>query len=219
MLRWLVAVWLLSVSVAAPVAAEPGDASEVCPPVCNSIPASAWLAPTSIPLYDVYRWPSLPDIDLSALPRFRFEEICASPTYSGDPRSYSVHSRAVVETGRGQWQLHVQVVHWRGDTLTGGSTARAVVEAASGAARMCRVAQPATSLEVTVDEPDRLALVMDGSVQLRQFLVAHPASSTISELALWAATPTSVSWAAPSDSEVFDRMTEPLCTAYVSSCG
>src|SRR4029078_4110408 len=38
-----------------PVRALPGE----CPPICDAIPDSAWMAPTSIPVYPVYRWPGL----------------------------------------------------------------------------------------------------------------------------------------------------------------
>ncbi|MGK2881667.1 MAG: ATPase [Mycobacterium sp.] len=213
MLRLLVGVVTGLAAVLAPGPAR--AAPESCPPVCNSIPASAWIEPADIPLYDVYGWPALHAVDEMSAPRFRFEEICGSPDVPGDPRAYSVHSRAVVDTGH--WQLHAQVMHWRGDTLTGGSTARAVVQAASDTVRACQA--PGLSPSVTTDEPGRLAVVTGGSVVLHQYLVAHPESSTISELALWAPSPPPVGWPTLVDSEVLDRMTAPLCTAYVSSCG
>lgn len=201
-------------AVPAPAHADP----EVCPPICNSIPTSAWIDPASIPLNDVYRWPPLHRSDALTDGRFRFEELCGSPSSIGDPRSYAVRSTTVVDNGADQWHLHAQVLHWRGDTLTGGATARALVDAASDTARACQEIAPELSPSITVDEPGRLALVTSGSVILHQYLIAHPDSSSVSELALWTSTPTEVNWPVVSDDEVFADLTTPLCTAYVSSC-
>ena len=99
----------------------PGD----CPPFCDRIPDSAWIAPTSIPLYSAYRWPGLAGLAVTApAPRFKFEDICASPPVADDARSYAVAARAVVPKPDGQWQLQVQVMHWRGETWRGAQTRR-----------------------------------------------------------------------------------------------
>ena len=45
-----------------PAIAVPG----ACPPLCNGIPDSAWVAPTAIPLYPVYRWPGLAGLSVTA---------------------------------------------------------------------------------------------------------------------------------------------------------
>lgn len=193
-------------------------APEVCPPTCNSIPSSAWINPASIPLYDTYRWPPLDASDALTDGRFRFEQICGSPRSIGDPRSYAIRSTTVVDSGEGEWLLHAQVLHWRGDTLTGGATAQALVVAATDSVRECQETAPEVSPSITTEEPGRLAVVTSGAVVLHQYLVAHPESSSVSELALWTSTPSDVAWPYVSDEEVFEYMTAPLCTAYVSSC-
>ena len=65
-----------------PARAVPGE----CPPICDAIPDSAWIAPTSIPLYPVYRWPGLAGLAVTApSPRFGFEALCGSPPVADDP--------------------------------------------------------------------------------------------------------------------------------------
>ncbi|HYR14066.1 MAG TPA: ATPase, partial [Mycobacterium sp.] len=110
-----------------PASAVPGE----CPPICDAIPDSAWVDPTAIPLYPVYRWPGLAGLAVTARPaRFAFEELCASPPVAGDARDYVVAARSVVLHQEGQWNLLVQVVHWRGDAATGGATAVTTLETA-----------------------------------------------------------------------------------------
>ena len=100
--------------------AVPGE----CPPFCDAIPDSAWIAPVSIPLYPVYKWPGLAGLAVTAsATRFGFEALCDSPPVADDARAYAVAERAVVPTPAGQWNLAVQVVHWRGDTATERPTA------------------------------------------------------------------------------------------------
>ena len=111
-----------------PAHAVPGE----CPPICDAIPDSAWIVPTSIPLYPVYQWPGLAGLSVTApSARFGFEALCGSPAVADDPRAYAVSARSVVLHPAGQWNLLVQVIHWRGDTATGGATdARATIEEA-----------------------------------------------------------------------------------------
>src|SRR3569832_1889767 len=67
----------------------------VCPPICDAIPDSAWIAPTSIPLYPVYRWPGLAGLSVTApSPTFVFEALCDSAPVANDPRSYAVAARS-----------------------------------------------------------------------------------------------------------------------------
>ena len=108
----------LSTSAGAPPAgAEPYN----CPPACNSIPASAWIVPSAIPLDDHYGWPEPAGLSVRVpSPRFRFEELCATTPAAADPRGYAVTEQAVVVNPPGQWQLQVQVLHWRGETWRGG---------------------------------------------------------------------------------------------------
>src|SRR4029077_6551292 len=90
-----------------PARAVPG----VCPPICDAIPDSAWIAPTSIPLYVVYQWPGLAGLSVTApSPRFGFEALCGSPPVANDPRAYAVSARSVVLHPAGPWDLLVRGV-------------------------------------------------------------------------------------------------------------
>jgi len=200
-----------------PAHAVPGE----CPPFCDAIPDSAWIAPTSIPLYSVYQWPGLAGLAVTArTPRFGFEELCDSPAVAGDPRDYAVAARAVVPNRDGHWQLRVQVMHWRGDTAWGGPTATAALETARTRLRDCQQTAPLTSPSITTSEPDRIAAVIavPGQRVMHEYLVADPRSSTVTELALWASLPPQVDWPWVPDAQVLDSMAAPLCSAYIGSC-
>jgi hypothetical protein len=194
-----------------------------CPPNCDRIPDSAWIAPTEIPLYSTYRFPGLAGVAVTATnPRFRFEEACASPLVPDDPRSFAVASRAVVPQPEGQWQLQVQIMHWRGETWRGGQLASAVFAKAVTALRGCQLTSPLTSPSITTDVPNRMAAVVSGVLPgqavLREYLLVNPYNSTVVELAMWAATPPRVDWPAMPDAQILDAMNAPLCTAYIDSC-
>jgi hypothetical protein len=215
----LVASGLVAARVSAVVAhADP----ETCPPVCDRIPDTAWIAPSAIPLNSTYRWPSLAGAAVpmtgTTSPRFRFEEVCAAPAFAQDTRNSAVASRATVANPQGQWQLQAQIMHWRGDTWLGGQLASSVFNAAVAALRGCQRGAPAQSPSVTTDEPNRLAAVISGPVVMHTYLVSHPQSSTLSELTLWSSGPPSVPWPVISDSGVLDAMTGPVCAAYIASC-
>jgi hypothetical protein len=196
-----------------------------CPPSCDRIPSAAWPAPASIPLDGHYHWPLLATIAVAApAPRFRFEEFCRSPQLPGDPRAYAVAEKAVVGGPDGQWQLQAQVIHWRGDTSTGGQSAQSVFNAATVAMRLCPVTAPQFTVSLTTDAIDRMAGVLTApGVVVHQYLLSHPQSSTVSELVLWNTTAVGgsaqVSWPNLVDARVFDAMSAPLCGAYLSSCG
>src|SRR6202048_943406 len=93
---------------------------EACPTVCDKIPDTAWISSSAIPLNATYHWPSLAGSAVpmtgGATPRFRFEEVCATPAFPQDTRNSAVASRVAVDKPQGQWQLRAEVVHWRGDT-------------------------------------------------------------------------------------------------------
>lgn len=208
----------LALAVPAPVFAQPRD----CPPNCDRIPASAWIAPTSIPLYDVYRWPELSGLSVTAAdPRFRFEDECATAFTTDDPRVWAVAARSTVTSPDGQWQLQAQALHWRGETWRSGQTATDVFDAAVANVRRCQLTAPFTSPSVTTAQPDRLAAVIstpDRSV-LHQYLLVDRRNGTLTELALWStALPPQVRWPAVSDDSVLDAMAAPLCAAYIGSC-
>jgi hypothetical protein len=114
----------------------------------------------------------------------------------------------------------VQVVHWRGDTATGGATALATLETAKARLRDCQSTTAETSPSITTNDPQRIgAVVSDAGEQvLREYLLADPDSSTIVELAMWSSLPQQVDWPAVADAQVLDAMAAPLCGAYIGSC-
>ena len=195
---------------------------ETCPPVCDRIPDTAWIPSSAIPMNSTYRWPALAGVAVpmtgTATPRFRFEEVCATPVFPQDTRNSAVAGRAIVVNPQGQWQLQAQVLHWRGDTARGGQNASSVFGIAAAALRGCQLGAAIESPSVTVDEPNRLAAVISGPVIVRTYLVAHPENSTISELTLWSSEPPQVPWPVISDAQVLDAMTSPVCAAYIGSC-
>jgi hypothetical protein len=200
-----------------PAYAVPG----VCPPICDAIPDSAWIAPTSLPLYPVYRWPGLAGLSVTApSPRFGFEALCDSPPVASDPRNYAVAARSVVLQPEGQWNLLVQVIHWRGDAAHGGPTTRAVLDTARSRLRDCQSTSAQASPSVTTTDPEHIAAVISeaGSQVMHEYLLAHPESSTIVELAMWSALPPQVDWPPVGDAQVFDALAAPLCSAYLGSC-
>jgi hypothetical protein len=195
---------------------------ETCPPECDRIPDAAWISPAGIPLNSTYRWPSLAGVAVpmtgTATPRFRFEEVCATPAFPQDTRNSAVASRASVGNSQGQWQLQAQVLHWRGDTARGGQNVSSVFDIAAAALRGCQLGAATESPSVTVDEANRLAAVISGPVIMHTYLVAHPESSTMSELTLWSSESPQQPWPIISDAQVLDAMSSPVCEAYIGSC-
>ncbi|MBY0442293.1 MAG: ATPase [Mycobacteriaceae bacterium] len=211
---WAVHPWWMATARAEP---------QTCPPVCDQIPHTAWLPARSIPLDAAYHWPAPSTIAVTLTGeapglRFRFEELCATPVLPEDPRKYAVVSQATVTHPDGQWQLHAHVLHWRGETARGGQVVAAVFNAAGILLRSCQLGAPTQSPAITIDQPNRLAAVLSGPVLMRTYLVAHPQSSTISELSLWALSPPQLAWSSTSADQVLDAMTAALCAAYVASC-
>jgi hypothetical protein len=215
--RWLLAVAVTACGLAIspnadwPARAVPGQ----CPPICDAIPDAAWIAPTSIPLYPVYRWPALAGLAVTApSARFGFEALCSSPLVGDDPRAYAVAARSAVLHEQGQWSLLVQIIHWRGDAATGGATALGVLEAARSRLRDC------PSPSISTDDRTRIAAVISdaGRQVMHEYLLVHPDSSTVVELAMWSSQPLQVDWPAVADTQVLDAMAAPLCDAYLGSC-
>lgn len=210
--------------ILAPAAVGPAHARPMdCPPNCDRIPDSAWIDPAELPLYSTYRWPRLAGLAVTATnPRFRFEEACATPPVPDDPRAFVVGARAVVPQPDGQWQLQVQVMHWRGETWRGGQLAADVFDEAVAALRGCQLTSPLSSPSLTTDTPSRVAAVVSGVLPgqqvLHQYLVVNPLNSTVVEVALWATAPPEVDWPAVDDAQILDAMDSPLCTAYIGSC-
>lgn len=148
----LVAGRLLATLMAAPSAqAEP----ETCPPICDQIPATAWISTHAVPLNSQYRWPAMAGAAVAvtrATPRFGFEQVCATPAFPHDSRDWAVAGRVTVVHPDGQWQLQAQVLHWRGDTARGGQIAASVFGTAVAALRACQLGAPLQSPSVTDDE-------------------------------------------------------------------
>jgi hypothetical protein len=222
-MRLLLAVALATCGLAVapstswPARAVPGE----CPPICDAIPDLAWVDPTAIPLYPVYRWPGLAGLSVTTpSPRFGFEAMCGSPLLANDPRAYAVAARSVVLHQEGQWNLLVQVVHWRGDNATGGATAVTTLETARSRLRDCQSTAAQTSPSVTTNDPQRIGAVISdaGHQVMHEYLLADPNSSTIVELAMWSALPPQVDWPAVADAQILDAMAAPLCNAYIRSC-
>lgn len=193
-----------------------------CPPMCDAIPDSAWIEPSVIPLFPVYRWPGLGGLAVTAIaPRFAFESWCATRARPEDPRDYAVAARADVPNMPGQWNLSVQVVHWRGDTVTGGRDALETLEWSRMALASCHLSAPEVSPSITTSDAMSLAAVISdgGRRVMHTYLVADPASSSLVELTLWTTQPSAVPWrgVAP-DADVLDAMALPLCAAYLGSC-
>jgi hypothetical protein len=193
-----------------------------CPPNCNRIPATAWIDPTAIPLTATYDWPDLAGTAIpQQRPRFYFEDLCASPAAYTDPRSYAVAAKASVANPPGQWQLQVQVLHWRGESWYGGELADEVVRTASAALRTCPMTAPQASPSLTTDEPGRVAAVLSvagaAPTVVHQYLVSHPQSGSVVELAMWAS-PAAEPWPVIPDTQVLDALVAPLCVAYIASC-
>ncbi len=219
MLAVVLAAWGLAVGPADPASALPRD----CPPNCDRIPDSAWIDSTALPLYPAYRWPGLAAVAVTATnPRFRFEEACGTPVVPDDPRGFAVAARAVIPQPEGQWQLQVQVIHWRGETWRGGQLASSVFDNAVAALRGCQLTAPPASPSITTDAPNRMAAVitgvLPGQAVLHEYLLVNPLNSTVVEVAMWAATPPRTDWPAVPDPQIFDAMNAPLCTAYIDSC-
>ena len=205
--------------VVVPAHADP----ETCPSVCDQIPNTAWIGQHAVPLDSAYNWPALAGsaeqvTGTAVAPRFRFEDVCAAPAVPQDARYSAVAARVTVTHPDGQWQLRAQILHWRGDTARGGPTAASVFSNAVAALRGCQRGAPAQSPSITSDEPNRMAAVISGPVVMHTYLVAHVASSTVSELTLWSSGPPQVPWPAMADDPVLNSMTAPLCDAYLASC-
>lgn len=220
-MRFVLAVAIVTCGIAVVPAPSAGAVPGVCPPICDAIPDSAWIAPESIPLFAVYRWPRLAGLAVTASsPRFGFEALCVSPPVAQDPRRYVVAARAVVLQPPGQWNLLVQVLHWRGSVTHGGPAALATLDAARDRFDECQATAPAASPSVTSSDTRRIAAVISvaGDQVMREYLLADPDSGSVVELAMWSTLPVAVDWPAVSDATVFAAMAAPLCSAYIGSC-
>src|ERR1700739_1773292 len=224
---WSVTRVLAAVSVAAafgvpghPVTHADPDR---CPPNCDRIPTTAWVDTAAIPLAAKDAWPNLASLAVFVQrPRVWFEELCAAPPTPRDPRDFAVAAKATVANPRGEWQLQAQVLHWRGDGWYRGALADAVLNSAAGALRACQATAPQTSPSITTDEPGRLASVISvagaAPAILHQYLVSHPQSGSVVELAMRAPSPPPANRQVIPAAAVLDALVAPLCAAYIASC-
>ena len=141
---------------------------ETCPPVCDQIPDTAWIPREAIPLNSTYHWPALAAAAVSmtgaATPRFRFEEVCATPAL---PQRHS-QCRGIRQQGDGRRPRRASGScgpRW----CTGAATraaaeqsATSVFDIATAALRGCQLGVATESPSVTVDEPNRLSAVVSG---------------------------------------------------------
>ena len=221
MLAAILAAWGLAIAPGAvgPAYALPMD----CPPNCDRIPNSAWIDPTALPLYSTYRWPGLAGIAVTATnPRFRFEEACASPPVPDDPRGFAVAARAAVPQPDGQWQLQVQVMHWRGETWRGGQLACGGLRQGGGRAARLPVDLSADIAVAHHRRPrpggrggQRGAARSGGAARIS---AGQPAQQHRRRGGAVGNDPPRVDWPAVPDAQVLDAMNAPLCTAYIDSC-
>lgn len=201
-----------------------------CPPACAHIPDSAWIAPPAIPLYDKYSWPPLgPLSEPVSNPRFKIDELCAAAPANDDERDGSVASRIILPEPPGQWQLQVQILHWRGDPWIAGQRASAVMDSATSLLRNnCSFTAPGVSVSRIAEQNvpghpgQSLAAVITATGNLpmtaHEYLISDLRNSTVVELAMWSTSPPAVDWPTINDDQLLADMVAPLCTAYVNSC-
>ena len=198
--------------------------------MCTLIPDSAWIAPPAIPLYNKYSWPALAPLSESvSSPRFKIDELCAAPPATDDERDGALASRVILPEPPGQWQLQVQILHWRGDPLIAGQRASAVMDSATSLLRTnCSFTAPGVSvsriaeLNIPGHPGQSLAevITMAGTAAMTAhvYLVSDLRNSTVVELAMWSTSPPAVDWPTINDDQLLADMVAPLCTAYVNSC-
>jgi serine/threonine protein kinase len=201
-----------------------------CPPACTRIPDSAWIAAPAIPLSQRYPRPPLgPLSEPVSNPRFRIDELCAAGPVADDERNGAIASRLILPEPPDQWQLQVQILHWRGDPWIAGQRASAVMDSAIALLRnTCSSTAPEVSVSRIAEQNvpghpgQSLAAVLTvrGTAPLlaHEYLVSDLRNSTVVELAMWSTSPPAVDWPAIKDDQLLADMVAPLCTAYVNSC-
>jgi serine/threonine-protein kinase len=201
-----------------------------CPPACTHIPDSAWIAPPAIPLFNRYPRPPLgPLSEPVSNPRFRIDELCAAGPVTDDQRNGAIASRLILPEPPDQWQLQVQILHWRGDPWIAGQRASAVMNSAISLLRnTCSSTAPEVSVSRIAEQNvpghpgQSLAAVLTvrGTAPMlaHEYLVSDLRNSTVVELAMWSTSPPAVAWPTINDDQVLADMVAPLCTAYVNSC-
>jgi hypothetical protein len=177
-----------------------------CPPACTQIPDSAWIASPAIPLYNDYSWAALaPLSEPVTSPRFEADELCAAGPAADDERASALAARIILPNPPGQWQLQVQILHWRGDPWIAGQRASAVMDSATSMLRNnCSFTSPGVSVsriaEQNVPGHPRQSLtaviteIGNTPRVVHEYLVSDLRNSTVVEVAMWSTSPPAVDW-------------------------
>lgn len=202
-----------------------------CPPACTQIPDSAWIASPAIPLYNDYSWaPLAPLSEPVSSPRFEADELCAAGPANDDPRDSALAARIILPNPPGQWQLQVQILHWRGDPWIAGQLASGVMDSETSLLRNnCSVgAAPGVSVSRIAEQnvpghPGQslsAVITITGTAPriVHEYLVSDLRNNTVVEVAMWSTSPPAVEWPTINDDQLLADMVAPLCTAYVNSC-
>jgi hypothetical protein len=195
--------------------------------MCSQIPDSAWIASSAIPLSDKYSWPQLaPLTEPVTNPRFEIDDLCSAGPATEDERGSAIAAHVILPEPPGQWQLQVQIMHWRGDPWIAGQQASAAMDAATALLRnncslgtsVSRIAEqnvpghPGQSLAAVITRGGTAPLIT------HEYLVSDLRNSTVVELAMSSSSPPATDWPSINDDQLLADMVTPLCTAYVNSC-
>ncbi len=202
-----------------------------CPPACTQIPDSAWISPSAIPLYSDYNWPALAPLSESVSDaRFLADDLCAAGPQATDERGGALAARIMLPNPPGQWQLQVQILHWRGDPWVAGQRASAVMESAASLLRnQCSSNSPAVSVTRIAEQnvpggnPGQsltatITRIGASPRVVHEYLISDLRNSTVVELAMFSNSPPAVEWPEINDDQLLADMVKPLCIAYVNSC-
>ena len=173
-------------------------------------------------MYDKYSWPQLgPLSEAVSSPRFKSDELCAAAPLSVEERDSALASQVILPNPPGQWQLQVQILHWRGDPWVAGQRASAVMDSATALLRNnCSFNAPGVSVSRITEQSvpghpgESLAAVitMGGATPLvaHEYLVSDLRNSTVVELAMWSTSPAAVDWPTMDDDQLLADMVAPL---------
>ena len=229
---WSVTRMLAAVGVAAMAAAfsllgQPIAHADpdTCPPNCDRIPATAWIDPAAIPLAAKYHWPDLAGIAVprctTAVPlRGGVRDARGCPTTRGLMR-WRPRPPSPIRPASGSCRFRCCT----GAASRGTAGSSPTRSSALGDRPRCgrvRCTAPQASPSLTTDEPGRLAAVLsvagDAPTVLHQYLVAHPQSGTVVELAMWASSPPAEDWPVVLDYPAARRAGGAAVRAYIASC-
>ncbi|WP_373203185.1 ATPase [Mycobacterium marinum] len=163
-------------------------------------------------------------------PKFEADELCATGAAAADDeRASALAARINLPNPPGQWQLQVQILHWRGDPWIAGQRASAVMDSATSILRnSCAITAPEVSVSRITEQnvpghPGQSLTAVISQIGttpriVHEYLVSDLRSNTVVELAMWSTDPPAVDWPTVNDDQLLAEMVAPLCTAYVNSC-